>query len=87
MSLTPPEAPPLTSTNDTNLIVALTRVETKVDVVLSQHGAKLEDHEGRLRKVEARRTVSPRTLWTSVISAAGLVLTLIAIFDRFLPPN
>jgi len=44
---------------DASLLVAFTRMETKVDVVLTQHGAKLEDHETRLRRVEDRRVADP----------------------------
>lgn len=47
---------------EANLLVAFTRMETKVDVVLTQHGAKLEDHETRLRKVEDRPHIDPTKL-------------------------
>jgi len=47
---------------EASLLVAFTRMETKVDVVLTQHGAKLEDHETRLRVVEDRPSASPTEL-------------------------
>lgn len=46
---------------DAAVLVAITRMEAKVDVALAQHGADiksqgrhLEDHEARLRLLEAR---------------------------------
>jgi hypothetical protein len=83
----PPEVP---SNDSTALLVGMTRLEAKVDVVLAQHGAKidahasdLQDHEERLRVLEARPTVSPRVLWTtvaSIITALAAVLGSIALF-------
>lgn len=70
---------------EANLLVAFTRMETKVDVVLSQHGQKLDDHEARLRVVEDRKTVSPLALWTSVCSAAAFAVGLLTIFDKLQP--
>jgi hypothetical protein len=64
---------------EANLLIAFTRMETKVDVVLTQHGAKLEDHETRLRVVEDRRTVSPAALWTAVTTGSGLVFGAVTI--------
>ncbi|WP_092965324.1 hypothetical protein [Agromyces sp. CF514] len=45
------------------------RLETKVDLVLGQHGTRLEDHETRLRIQESRRFVSPAQLWGGVLAA------------------
>lgn len=70
---------------EANLLVAFTRMETKVDVVLSQHGQKLDDHEARLRVVEDRKTVSPLALWTAVCSAAAFAGVLLTIFDKLQP--
>ena len=54
-SLDPANAP------DAAVLVAITRMEAKVDVALAQHGADiksqgrdLEDHEARIRLLEAR---------------------------------
>lgn len=51
------------------------RLEAKVDIALAQHKQQLEDHAGdlndhedRIRKLEAKPTVSPSQLWTSVLS-------------------
>jgi hypothetical protein len=73
-----------TSPTEASLLVAFTRMETKVDVVLTQHGAKLEDHETRLRVVEDRRTVSPAALWTAVTTGAGLVFGAVTLFSNLL---
>lgn len=56
------------------------RLETKVDLVLSQHGTKLDDHETRIRVQEARRFVSPAQLWSGILAAvagASALVTLI----------
>lgn len=59
-----------------NILVAITRLEAKVDVALarqtatlSKHDETLSDHESRIRKVEERKTVSPAALWATVGSA------------------
>lgn len=70
---------------EANLLVAFTRMETKVDVVLSQHGQKLDDHETRLRTVEDRPTVSPRALWTAVCSAVAACAALLTVLDKLQP--
>jgi hypothetical protein len=49
------------------------RLETKVDLVLSQHSSKLDDHEARIRaqesRVESLRFVSPGQLWSGIVAA------------------
>jgi hypothetical protein len=70
---------------EANLLIAFTRMETKVDVVLTQHGQKLDDHELRLRKVEDRPTVSPRALWTAVCSAVAACAALLTVLDKLQP--
>lgn len=79
MSVPIPEHP---VSSDAALLLAFTRLEGKVDVALTQHGADikaqgrdLEDHEERLRALEAKATVSPRTLWLAFTSAAGLAIS------------
>jgi hypothetical protein len=66
---------------DASVLVALTRMEAKVDIALAQHGAEIKnqgeavvDHEARIRALESRSTVSPRTLWTTVVTASGLIM-------------
>lgn len=57
------------------------RLETKVDLVLSQHSAKLDDHEARLRELDAvqkaQRFITPAQFWAgllgAVAGASGLV--------------
>ncbi|CCQ44305.1 hypothetical protein ARTSIC4J27_229 [Pseudarthrobacter siccitolerans] len=51
---------------------------------LALHGREIKDHETRLRVLENTPTVSPRTLWTVVASAAGLVLAAVPIIERIL---
>lgn len=79
------------SKTDTELLIAFTRLEGKVDVALAQHGADIamhgrdiSDHETRLRALENTSTVSPRTLWTVVASAAGLVLAAAPVVEKIL---
>lgn len=56
------------------------RLEAKVDIALAQHKQRLDDHavdlgdhEGRLRALENKSTVSPSQLWTSVLSGLTAV--------------
>ena len=69
--------------------VMLARLEGKVDVALAQQGAKLDghaaeiaDHESRLRAVEAKPTVSPRTLWTVIGSVIAAFATISPLLER-----
>ena len=59
--------------DDVALVEVLTRLETKLDGALSH----AEDHEGRIRTLEARRTVAPRDLWVGITGAiaAGAALS------------
>lgn len=79
------------SKTDTELLIAFTRLEGKVDVALAQHGAdiavhgrEIRDHETRLRALENTPTVSPRTLWTTVASAAGLAIAATPVIQQIL---
>lgn len=88
MSVLPaePGSPPTPADPVTALLVAFTRLEAKVDVALGDHAARLDsqardvaDHETRLRAIEARPTVTPTGLWTTVLgvlTAAGVLVTL-----------
>jgi len=74
---------------DAAVLVALTRMEAKVDIALAQHGAEIktqgqtvEDHEARIRVLESRSTVSPRTLWTVVAGGAGLAISAISLIQN-----
>lgn len=42
----------------------------------------LLDHEERIREIEKRPTVSPRQLWTTFATAAGLVIAFVPLLDR-----
>lgn len=78
-----PTQPPLdpNHVSEIDLLIAFTRLEGKVDAALAQHGAnlathgrELADHEARLRSLETRPSVAPRTLWTVTASAVALIL-------------
>jgi hypothetical protein len=62
--------------------VTLARLETKIDLVLSQHGQRLEDHESRIRSVEERKTVSPSQLLASSATVIALMGGTFTILDR-----
>ena len=77
------------TTTDAGVAVTLARMEAKIDVVLAQHEAKIEqhsdnlqDHEERLRALEAKPTVSPRVLWTTVASIIAAVATVAPLLSR-----
>lgn len=79
---------PPTQATDTVPIWAV-RLEAKVDVALARqsgqlnnHTGDLEDHERRLRVLEATKTVSPAGLWGAVV---GGVATCAALFTIFSP--
>lgn len=40
----------------------------------------VDDHEGRLRVLEARRTITPRELWSVVSGVAALAIAAVALF-------
>jgi hypothetical protein len=88
---TVPEALVPGAGTDPSVVLAVARVEAKIDVVLAQHetkiqahGDELADHESRLRVLESRATVSPRALWTTVSGAAVLLVTLSPVLTRLL---
>lgn len=65
--------PPAPDEENVDTRVALARMETKLDLVLGQHGTKLDDHEARLRIVEDRKTVSPMSLLSAVGGGVGVL--------------
>lgn len=78
-----------TTAPDPAVSYALARVEAKIDVVLAQHEAKIEqhdeglqDHEGRLRILERTPSVSPRTLWATVSSGVIVMAAIGPILAR-----
>lgn len=62
--------------------VTLARLETKIDLVLSQHGQRIEDHESRIRAVEERKTVSPSQLLASSATVIALMGGTFTVLDR-----
>lgn len=75
-----PDAPPATEVSDVR--VTLARFETKLDLAIGQHGTRLDDHETRLRIVEARRCVTPTGLTAALASTLAIAGGLVAVFDR-----
>lgn len=73
-------APPPSEVSDVR--VTLARFETKLDLVISQHGSTLTDHEARLRNVEARPTVTPKGLVAAIVSTVGILGGSVAFLDR-----
>ena len=89
---------PAVPSDDESTAVALARMETKLDLVISQHTAKLEDHEQRLRQTASasdlaaletdvrtlsdRKTVSPAGLLGAVSGVVGLLGGLILILQN-----
>lgn len=61
------------STMEQQLLVAVTRLEAKIDTLLIQQS----DHENRLRALEAKSTVSPKQLWTTLVSAISVLVPLL----------
>lgn len=57
---------------EAQLLVAVTRLETKIDALLAQSS----DHEARLRALESKPTISPRQLWTTIVSACSVIIPL-----------
>lgn len=79
------------SPQEPQILMALTRMEAKVDVALAQHGAKIDglttetqDHEVRLRAIEARRTITPAELWAVVLGALGAFVAISTLYERFI---
>ncbi|GAA2843942.1 hypothetical protein Acy02nite_68540 [Actinoplanes cyaneus] len=71
------------------VLIALARLEGKVDAALAtqgaqlaEHGRRLDDHEPRLRAVENRPTVSPRAMWTALGTLAAIVAALTPLVSR-----
>lgn len=40
----------------------------------------VDDHETRMRRLEERRTITPRELWGVVSGAAGIAIAIVALF-------
>lgn len=68
-------------TEDAALASFLTRVETKLDTVLTSH----TDHEARIRILEERRTVAPRDLWFGITGAIAAAAALSTVLSNLTP--
>lgn len=82
--------PEQTPSAEAAVLVALARLEGKLDTALAQHGTRLDeavrstvDHEKRLRELEAQPVVSPRQLWSVVSSVVLVVAAASPILTRF----
>lgn len=58
----------------------LDRIESSV----SGLPAKVDDHETRIRILEARKSISPAQLWTAVVTGLGSIATSLAILNNIL---
>lgn len=83
------ENPVTTPVDTSQMLVALTRMEAKMDVGFAQvvadnkkHSEELTDHEARIRTLEQTPTVSPRTLWTTITAGGGLVVAIMSIVEK-----
>ena len=81
-----------TDPGDALVPVWAVRLEAKVDVILAQHearidnhAAELDDHERRIREVEQRKTVSPAALWGAVVGGVGAAAALVGMIAQVLP--
>ena len=68
----------------------LVSIETKLDLVLKDHGDRLNDHETRLRahttqitEVQhvAEKAVSPKALWAGLAGAVTVAYTAVNVID------
>jgi hypothetical protein len=81
--VTPPTPNPVDGTTDsTEIRVLLARFETKLDLVIGQHGETLKDHEARLRAVEDRRVVTPAALLGSLVGVVTVLVGVVSFLDR-----
>ncbi|MEU8655266.1 hypothetical protein [Actinoplanes philippinensis] len=71
------------------VLIALARLEGKVDAALARQAAQVDEHdrrladvEVRLRAIEATPTVSPRAMWTALGTLSAIVAALTPIISR-----
>lgn len=81
--------PPPDDGGSASVLIALARLEGKVDAALAtqgaqltEHGRRLDDHEPRLRLLEATPTVTPRAMWTALATLAAIVAALTPFLSR-----
>lgn len=70
---------------EATVLLALTRLEAKLDVALTQHAGRLEshaeeiaDHEARVRALENRPYVRPAVIWSLLAIVLAIVSAEIA---------
>lgn len=81
--------PPPDDGGSASVLIALARLEGKVDAALAtqgaqlaEHGRRLDDHEPRIRAVENRPTVTPTAMWTALGTLAAIVAALTPFLSR-----
>ncbi len=68
---------------DADVRIWLTRLETKLDVVIDQHESKIDDHEDRIRTLESRPAgITGNKLIASAGACVALIVSILAILDR-----
>jgi len=74
-----------------NLVERFTRIETKMDIIITGHAATLDDHEARLRahddrinaaQSKASNAVTPTFLWLGFAGAVAVASGLSTIWDK-----
>lgn len=60
----------------TELWTSIVRMETKLDLVIGQHNAKIDDHEVRLRSIEGQPGVTPKGMATALSVTVAILVGL-----------
>lgn len=86
--MTPALIPPEEG-GSTSVLIALARLEGKVDAALAlqaakldEHGRRLDDFESRLRSQESTPSVTPRAMWSALGVLAAIVGALTPVIAR-----
>lgn len=69
-----------------SVFVLLARLEGKLDAVLAGNvltKEKVDDHEIRIRAIEARPYITPWKLWSSLLGTATFIVTVLQIINWF----
>ena len=62
------------------VIIALTRIETKLDATVAGH----TDHETRIRTLEQKSTVTVASLWGGIVAAITAAVGLVALYNALI---
>ena len=69
-------------TDDQEWIERWVRLETKIDLVVKDHGDQINDHEDRIRSLEQRPVVTPRGLVAAISSAVVILGGLVGLLSQ-----